>query len=102
MATPPQVSRLHVRHLGAFVDARLMRRVLFQDGEDPRWRAVPRCARADRRAPDAHAIAKHKQLLLGNAHDDNDRPGRRNLRIPDVVARLELLGHGRHLAALGE
>jgi hypothetical protein len=32
---------LHVRHLGAFVDARLMRRVLFQDGEDPGRRGAP-------------------------------------------------------------
>jgi len=91
-----------VRHLGTFVEARFMRRVLFQDGEDPRWRAVPRRAGADRRAPDAHAVAKHKQLLIRNAHDDNDRPGGRNLRIPDLVARLELLGHGRDFAALGE
>jgi hypothetical protein len=54
------------------------------------------------RAPDADAVAKDIQDLVGQAHEDDDRPSGGDLGMPDVVAWYEFRRKRRDLAALGE
>src|SRR5437867_9817039 len=65
---------LHVRHLRAFVDARGMMNLLFQDRENASRRAVTGPTCADTRPCDADTVAIDVCHLLSNAGHDQQGP----------------------------
>ncbi|MNT20966.1 hypothetical protein D3C72_1562880 [compost metagenome] len=81
---------LHVRHGGAVVEVGTVVLVLLQDGEHTGRRLMAGLARADRGQADGNAVAVHIGALLIQAHHQHDRPGRRNFRMPQVLAGLEV------------
>ena len=81
---------LHVRHRRAVVEVGLVVLVLLQDGEHTGWCFVPGLARADRGQADGDAVAVHIGALLIEADHQHDRAGRRDFRMPQVFARLQV------------
>src|ERR1700751_3900135 len=80
---------LHVRHRSVIIRFRVMRFLLLENVEYPRWCGVALSAAADARAADENAVAIQIHRLLRQAYQHDDRPARRKSGLPPVLARLE-------------
>src|ERR1700758_1208743 len=80
---------LHVRHRSVIIRFRVMRLLLLENVEYPRWCGVALAATADARAADEDAVAIQIYRLLRQTSQHDDRPARRKSGLPPVLARLE-------------
>lgn len=90
---------LHIRHFSAFVDARFVVNIALQDGKNPGGGVVTGLACADGRPGNLNSIAINVGHLVINANDDQQGAAGRSLRVPLVLARLELGLHAWHAGA---
>ena len=91
---------LHVGHRRAVVEVGPVVLVLLQDGEHTGRCLVPGLSRADRGQADGDAVAVHVGPLLIQADHQHDRAGRRDFRMPQELARLEV-GRPAHVRGAG-
>jgi hypothetical protein len=80
---------LHMRHLGAFVDTRLVSDLLLQNSEHTGRRLLARFSAAYGRAPDPNAVAIDVKNLVRQTHQNDHRPRRGDLRMPHIISCFE-------------
>ena len=99
---PSPGKSLHVRHLRAFIDARFVIDFLLQNSEHASRRAMACGPSAHRRTPDAYAVSINVHDLVRQTDENDHGPGRRDLRMPEIISGFKVGGEGLDVATFGK